>query len=70
MPTFSFRKVDVFLFNTAAVVTLNTMYTHVQIGLAQTNWNTYKATNMAAVTIDIMTSTYRTTKFFLWSLDF
>ena len=70
MPTFSFRKVDVFLFNTVAVVTLNTMYTHVQIGLAQTNWNTYKATNMAAVTINIMTSTYRTTKFFLWSVDF
>ena len=70
MATFSFRKVDVFLFNTAAVVTLNTMYTHVQIGLAQTYRNTYKATNMAAVTIDIMTSTYRTTKFFLWVLDF
>ena len=56
MPTFFFRKVDVFLFNTAAVVTLNTMYTHVQIGLAQTNWNTYKATNMAAATININVS--------------
>ena len=70
MATFSFRKVDVLLFNAAAVVTLNTMYAHVQIGLAQAYRHTYKATDMTAVTVDIMTSTYRTAKFFPWSLDF